>query len=81
LSFDPKAKNYYFDTACPLLPEYKRQLNNPNSDAALHIKKMDHLLMQLIHTDADFLKRNHEIDLDFFELTPIATPTYLKNKS
>ena len=81
LSFDHKAKKYYFDAACPLLPEYKRQLKNPNSDAALHIKKMNHLLMQLIPTDADFLKRNHEIDLDFFELTPLATPTYLKNKS
>jgi hypothetical protein len=45
------------------------------------MKKMDHLLMQLMDTDADFLKRNHAIDLDFFELTPLATPTYLKNKS
>jgi Fe-S-cluster containining protein len=81
LSFDPKAMKYYFDKACPLLPEYKRQLKNPDSDAALHMKKMNHLLEQLIHTDADFLKRNHQIDLDFFELAPIATPTYLKNKS
>ena len=81
LSFDHKAKQYYFDAACPLLPEYRRQLKDPDSDAALHFKKMDHLLMRLIDTDADFLKRNHEIDLDFFELTPLATPTYLKNKS
>jgi hypothetical protein len=42
---------------------------------------MDHQLMQLIHTDPEFLKRNHEIDLDFFDLTPLTTPTYLKNKS
>ena len=81
LSYDPKTKKYYFDAACPLLHEYKRQLKNPNSEATLHIKKMDHLLTQLIHTDSDFLNRNHEIDLDFFELTPLATPTYLKNKS
>jgi len=81
LSFDHEAKKYHFDAACPLLPEYKRQLKNPDSDAAQHMKKMDHLLMQLMDTDTDFLKRNREIDLDFFELTPLATPTYLKNKS
>jgi Fe-S-cluster containining protein len=81
LSFDHEAKKYYFDAACPLLPEYKRQLKNPDSDAAQHMKKMDHLLMQLMDTDTDFLKRNREIDLDFFELMPLATPTYLKNKS
>jgi Fe-S-cluster containining protein len=81
LSFDHKTKKYYFDAACPLLPEYKRQLKNSESDASKHMQKMDHLLMQLIHTDHEFLNRNHEIDLDFFELTPLATPTYLKNKS
>ena len=35
----------------------------------------------LAFKDTDFLKRNREIDLDFFELMPLATPTYLKNKS
>lgn len=81
LSFNPKTKKYYFDAACPLLPEYKRQLKKPDSDASNHLKKMDSLLTQLIATDAAFLKRNHEIDLDFFELTPIPQPAYLKNKS
>lgn len=81
LSFDHKSKTYFFDAACPLLPEYKRQLKNPDSEAAAHLKQMDHLLTQLIDTDTDFLKRNREVDLDFFELTPISTPTYLKNKS
>jgi Fe-S-cluster containining protein len=81
LSFDHKAKKYYFDAACPLLPEYKRQLKNPDSDAATHLKTMHHLLMELTQTDTDFLKRNHQVDLDFFELTPLTKPTYLKNKS
>ena len=81
LSFDHKAKQYYFDAACPLLPEYKRQLKNPDSDAAHHLKQMNHLLTALSETDEDFLKRNHEVDLDFFELTPLKTPTYLKTKS
>jgi len=63
------------------LPEYKRQLKNPDSEASKHLKEMDGLLQQLIHTDEDFLKRNREVDLDFFELTPLTKPTYLKNKS
>jgi Fe-S-cluster containining protein len=81
LSFDHKAKKYYFDAACPLLPEYKRQLKNPDSEASNHFKQMNHLLTELSHTDEDFLERNHQVDLDFFELTPLKTPTYLKNKS
>ena len=81
LSFDHKAQKYYFDAACPLLPEYKRQLKNPDSDAATHLKTMHHLLMELTQTDTDFLERNHQVDLDFFELTPLTKPTYLKNKS
>jgi Fe-S-cluster containining protein len=81
LSFDPQAHSYYFDAACPLLPEYKRQLKQPDSDAALHLKEMNRLLLALSQTDAAFLKQNHAIDRDFFDLTPLATPTYLKNKS
>ena len=81
LSFDHKAQKYYFDAACPLLPEYKRQLKNPDSEASNHFKQMNHLLTELSHTDEDFLERNHQVDLDFFELTPLKTPTYLKNKS
>jgi len=81
LSFDHKAQKYYFDAACPLLPEYKRQLKHPDSDAAMHLKEMNRLLRTLSHTDAQFLEQNHAIDLDFFDLTPLTTPTYLKNKS
>jgi Fe-S-cluster containining protein len=81
LSFDPTDKTYYFDAACPLLPEYTRQLKNPASEAATHLKQMNQLLMQLTDTDADFLKRNHQVDLDFFELTPLPKTSYLQNKS
>jgi hypothetical protein len=81
LSFDHKANAYYFDTDCPLLPEYQRQLKSPDSEASKHLKEMDHLLQQLIHTDEDFLKRNREVDLDFFELTPLIKPNFLSDKS
>ena len=81
LSFDHTNKTYYFDAACPLLPEYTRQLKNPDSDAATHLKQMNQLLMQLIDTDEDFLKRNHQVDLDFFDLVPLSKPSYLQNKS
>ncbi len=81
LSFDPKDQAYYFDASCPLLPEYKKQLKNPDSDASIHFKSMDQLLMQLMTTDKKFLDRNHKVDLNFFELKPLKKPTYLKIKS
>jgi hypothetical protein len=56
-------------------------LKSPDSEASKHLKEMDDLLQQLIHTDQDFLKRNREVDLDFFELTPLAKPKFLANKS
>mgnify|MGYP000323021531 FL=1 len=81
LSFDHTTKKYYFDAACPLLPEYKSQLKRPDSEASMHFKQMENLLTELLKTDTDFLKRNREVDLEFFELTPLIKPTYLKNKS
>ena len=78
LSFDPEDKQYYFDAACPLLPEYKRQLNDPFSDATKHMLEMNRLLLDSSVADKSFLKRNREIDLDFFELVPVQQPLHLK---
>lgn len=78
LSFDPEDNAYYFDAACPLLPEYKRQLNDPFSDATKHMHEMNRLLLDSSVADKSFLKRNREIDLDFFELVPVQQPLHLK---
>jgi hypothetical protein len=78
LSFDPESKKYDFDAACPLLPEYKRQLKDPRSDASKHMREMNRLLLDSAVVDAHFLQRNREIDLDFFDLVPVPKPQHLK---
>jgi len=78
LSFDPESKKYDFDAACPLLPEYKRQLKDPRSDASKHMREMNRLLLDSAVVDAHFLQRNREIDLDFFDLVPVLKPQHLK---
>lgn len=78
LSFDPQVKKYYFDAACPLLPEYKRQLKDSDSDASKHFREMNTLIEEMAVVDPKFLSRNHEIDLDFFELVPLRQPSHLK---
>ena len=78
LSFDPQLKKYYFDAACPLLPEYKRQLKDSGSDASNHFREMNMRIEEMAVVDPKFLSRNHEIDLDFFELVPLRQPSRLK---
>jgi Fe-S-cluster containining protein len=78
LSFDPQLKKYYFDAACPLLPEYKRQLKDSGSDASNHFREMNTRIEEMAVIDPKFLSRNHEIDLDFFELVPLRQPSHLK---
>jgi hypothetical protein len=60
------------------LPEYKRQLKDPLSDATKHMREMNLLLLDSSVADPSFLKRNREIDLDFFELVPLQQPPHLK---
>jgi hypothetical protein len=78
LSFDPELKKYYFDAACPLLPEYKRQLKDSDSDASNHFREMNTLIEEMAVVDPKFLSRNHEVDVDFFELVPLRQPKLLK---
>ena len=78
LSFDPASKKYHFDAACPLLPEYKRQLKDPLSEASAHMRDMNKLLLDSAVADKPFLQRNREIDVDFFDLVPVTQPRHLK---
>jgi hypothetical protein len=39
---------------------------------------MNTLIEEMAVVDPKFLSRNHEIDLDFFELVPLRQPRHLK---
>jgi Fe-S-cluster containining protein len=68
LSFNPTSGNLYFDVECPLMPDYIDQLNQPHSNASRHFNGMVSELRNLIKTDLNFLKKNSEVDRDYFEL-------------
>jgi Fe-S-cluster containining protein len=71
LSYNPNNKSFYFDTDCPLMDDYMRDLKNADSDASQHLAKMQHSINLLEKTDPQFLKRNHEVDITYFELKKI----------
>jgi len=78
LSFDPNTQKYSFDAACPLLPEYKRQLKDSNSDASNHMREMNELLRNQEIAGVNFLSRNRDVDVAFFDLVPLTQPSHLK---
>jgi hypothetical protein len=68
LSYNPQRDAFWYDTECPLMPAYVKQLKDPSSEASLHLDQMKSTIDQLIETDAEFLATNFEIDVDYFEL-------------
>lgn len=68
LSYNPVGKQLYFDSDCPLMPEYIDQLSNPKSVASLHLNEVRDVIKALEEEDPDFLKTNHDIDVDYFSL-------------
>ena len=71
LSYNPNNKSFYFDTDCPLMDQYMRDLKIADSDASLHLAKMQHNIQRLEKSDPLFLQRNHEVDITYFELKKI----------
>ncbi len=71
LSFDPESQSFFFDSDCPLMPEYINQLSDQKSDASAHLKLMKKKLLALKKTDPEFLSSNFQADLDYFDLKPI----------
>ena len=71
LSYNPKQKKFYFDTDCPLMPEYQRQLAHPDSEASAHLASMHNAIKALHKKDAAFLRENHRVDSDYFDLQPL----------
>jgi Fe-S-cluster containining protein len=68
LSYEPQSRSFHFDVECPLMPAYFAQLDNPASEASLHLATMAHLIQGLEKSDQAFLATNHAIDADYFEL-------------
>ena len=68
LSYDPTGRRFYYDNECPLMPEYVRQLGDGKSEARAHVSAMFALIKELEVTEANFLKRNFAVDVDYFDL-------------
>ena len=71
LSFEPNSRSFFYDSECPLMPEYQRQLSDPQSDASAHLRRMKKKLFALEKTDPGFLNSNFQTDLDYFDLKPL----------
>jgi Fe-S-cluster containining protein len=71
LAYQPKQKKFYYDSDCPLMPEYQRQLSNPHSEASAHLASMKSAIQALHASDAAFLRENYRIDSDYFDLQPL----------
>jgi len=68
LSFNPKSGDLYFDVECPLMPTYIDQLQEASSTASQHFNSMVMELQSLMKSDIKFLKKNSDVDRDYFEL-------------
>ena len=68
LSFEPTSRSFHFDVECPLKSTYFSQLKDPSSEASQHLSRMVQVVQGLEKSDPVFLKTNHAIDVDYFEL-------------
>jgi Fe-S-cluster containining protein len=76
LVYDPEARNFYFDTECPLMPEYIRQLKSQDSEAARHLATCKKEIARLEKSDRRFLASNFAIDADYFDLKKLPIPRF-----
>jgi Fe-S-cluster containining protein len=68
LAYNPKNRNFYFDTECPLMPQYVKQLKDSASEASRHLAAMSKTIVKLEKSDPTFLQDNYEVDSDYFDL-------------
>jgi hypothetical protein len=71
LSFNPHERRFYFDSECPLLSTYVEQLGDKDSEASHHLGSITQEILRLERDEPDFLLRNHDIDIEYFELVEI----------
>jgi hypothetical protein len=53
------------------MPDYIRQLKDEHSEASLHLHSMASRIAVLEKTDAQYLRDNHQVDVDYFDLKPL----------
>ncbi len=74
LSFDPVRRQFLYDTDCPLMPTYVKQLKQPDSDAQAHFSMVQRAIFKLEKKDPAFLQQNFSIDVDYFDLKKLPHP-------
>jgi Fe-S-cluster containining protein len=79
LAFDPKTEVFYYDSDCPLMPQYQLELQQPDSDASTHFAAMNTELQALKNSDRKFLTANYRVDSDYFDLRPLQIKSVLKD--
>ena len=76
LAYNPRESRFYYDSECPLMPEYIEQLGEVQSDASKHLSQMRAEIERLENSDLGFLKQNFAVDQNYFQLQtlPVKTP-------
>lgn len=54
-----------------MVPDYLEAMGNPETVAGKHLREAMETIAQLEQTDPDFLRENHAIDADLFDLKSI----------
>ena len=68
LVYNPMEKTYHYDTDCPVMPTYIKQLKVPGSEAQSHLQAIKVSIEHLESKDPEFLINNFEIDQSYFEI-------------
>ena len=78
LSFNPQSRRFLFDGECPIMPTYIEQLRDEKSEASRHLKAIKKEVVRLEKLDPDFLAKNHDVDIDYFDLIELPLKSSLQ---
>ena len=67
-----------FDGECPIMPTYVEQLHDKKSEASRHLSAIKKQVLKLEKADPDFLARNNDVDIDYFELIELPLKSTLR---
>jgi len=81
LSYNPQKRAFFYDTDCPLMPEYISQLESKTSEASQHLAVVSKTIRLQEKRDPSFLQRNFEVDKDYFELKRLPSQTITQRSS
>jgi hypothetical protein len=78
LSFDPGSRRFFYDSECPIMTTYVEQLHDNESEASRHLLAIKSEILKLEKSDPQFLARNHEVDVDYFDLIKLPIKSSLQ---